>query len=511
MTVGITTQEYFLAAFLPTILAVLISFPIKLIGINARLMQPFHALATADQSIGSAPETSIFLRFYGLLGMISFVRALKLRQPIIAISDILVLGAGLLAPLAAETISVYQAFDDCVYDCYGTLGVSLVPGRLLQGLMSALIALLLLLIVLLSIRQWRTGVSQNPWSVAGMASLCLDFELRSVIRSLPRGLDGTVDESSILEILSTKSYGIGHSIESAKYKCEFQDYGVTVVGNVVKTVPKDRESRVKGSFAPIGLKKPQHPFLLLTWWARCVMLFIFAAITVILVYYENTSGETGFEMFMDSQSFGVKFFFTALGVILGYSMETVFRCVAVMSPYVKLSQAARHSGQSILCSPPTNAFYGMWSAYRQRHLYLGFLSFTTLLAELCLPVTLSHVPFSAVETYMTQFVSTYLSVAILGLMMISILASFFIKWPHMPVDPRTIAGAMYYVCDSWMLGALEGMSTLRKEDRDLDMRFMRHKYGYGRIGGMNWQNRMGFDIVDDHGEAAVAPKRPHYG
>lgn len=182
-----------------------------------------------------------------------------------------------------------------------------------------------------------------------------------------------------------------------------------------------------------------------------------------------------------------------------------------MSPYLKLSKEARRAEQSILCSPPTNAFYGMWSAYRQRHLYLGFLSFTTVLAELCLPVTLSHVPFSAVETYSTQFVSTYLSIAILGLMIIAIVLSFFIKWPHIPVDPRTIAGAMYYVCDSWMLASMEGMSAVGKGDRDLDVRFMRHRYGYGCIEGMNWKSRMGFDIVDDGEEAAVIARRQYYG
>lgn len=181
-----------------------------------------------------------------------------------------------------------------------------------------------------------------------------------------------------------------------------------------------------------------------------------------------------------------------------------------MSPFLRLSKQAHHAEQSILLSPPTNAFYGIWSAFRQRHLYLGFLSFTTVLAELCLPVTLSHVPFSAVETYMTQYVSAYLSIAILGLMMIAVIMSFFIKWPHMPMDPRTIVGSMYYVCDSWMLGSMEGMSTLRKKDRDLDVRFMRHRYGYGCIEGMTWKSRMGFDVVNDHDEAAVTPERQQY-
>ncbi|PSR79392.1 hypothetical protein BD289DRAFT_348021, partial [Coniella lustricola] len=235
-------------------------------------------------------------------------------------------------------------------------------------------------------------------------------------------------------------------------------------------------------------------------WGRCVLLFIFASMLIIVVYYQATSGNTGFERFMDSQSYGVKFFFTALGVILGYCMETIFRCVAIISPYLKLRDEPLIADRSIILSPPTNAFYGIWSAYKQRHLYFGFLSSVTLLAELGLPVTLSHVPFSATETYLTGVVCAWATVAILGLMIISIIWSFFIRWPHMPVDPRTIAGALFYVCDSWMLESLEGMSTLSKDARNRSVRFMGHKYDYGMIHGMSGKGRVGFDVVDVDGK-----------
>lgn len=171
-----------------------------------------------------------------------------------------------------------------------------------------------------------------------------------------------------------------------------------------------------------------------------------------------------------------------------------------MSPYLRLRDEALIAERSIILSPPTNAFYGIWSAYKQRHLFFGFLSFVTLLAELGLPVTLSHVPYSAMETYMTAVVCMWLTTAILGLMIISIVWSFFIKWPHMPVDPRTIAGSLFYVCDSWMLESLEGMSTISKEARNRSVRFMGHKYGYGSIHGMSGTNRVGVDIVEEKDE-----------
>lgn len=80
----------------------------------------------------------------------------------------------------------------------------------------------------------------------------------------------------------------------------------------------------------------------------------------------------------------------------------------------------------------------------------------------------------------------------------------------MPVDPRTIAGAMYYVCDSWVLGSLEGISRLTKKDRDLNLRWKRHVYKYGCNEGISGKNRMGVDVVDKVDEAAVVRRKPTY-
>lgn len=116
-------------------------------------------------------------------------------------------------------------------------------------------------------------------------------------------------------------------------------------------------------------------------------------------------------------------------------------------------------------------------------------------------MTLSHVPFSKTETYLTQLVCSWLSIAILGLMILTLVASFFVKWPHLPVDPRTIAGAMYYICDSGMLETLDGMSTMQKRDRNMGIRRMGRKYGFGYIDGLNGRRRVGVDIVDEKMEA----------
>lgn len=145
----------------------------------------------------------------------------------------------------------------------------------------------------------------------------------------------------------------------------------------------------------------------------------------------------------------------------------------------------------------------MYSAVRQRSLFLGCASFVTLLAELCLPVTLSHVPFSRFDKLSTERFCIWTSIAVLGLMVLVVLASFAVDWPHLPLDPRTIAGAMFYVCDSRMLAAFKGMAAAGKRERDVDVRYLRSLYGYGLVHGLSGGERMGVDVCDDRGEAAV--------
>lgn len=192
------------------------------------------------------------------------------------------------------------------------------------------------------------------------------------------------------------------------------------------------------------------------------------------------------------------------------ALTTNTSAVATVLPYLQVSKHALPAQRSVLISPPTNALYGIWSAFRQRNLFFGLLALATLLAELSLPVTLSNVPFSRLETWQTQIVCAWLSIATLGFMLLVVAASFLIRWPHMPVDPRTVAGAMYYVCDSWMLETMEGMATSTKAERDARMRHLKQNYMYGNREGVSGKSRLGVDVVDDRGEAAVSYQKPQY-
>lgn len=92
-----------------------------------------------------------------------------------------------------------------------------------------------------------------------------------------------------------------------------------------------------------------------------------------------------------------------------------------------------------------------------------------------------------------------MSIAILGFMILVVAGSFLIKWPHMPVDPRTIAGALFYVCDSWMLESLEGLASADKEERDQALKRMSLQYSFGDMFGVSGQERVGIDDLGKEG------------
>lgn len=152
--------------------------------------------------------------------------------------------------------------------------------------------------------------------------------------------------------------------------------------------------------------------------------------------------------------------------------------VAMIIPYHRLSQRALPADRSVLLSTPTSALSGMVSAYHQRSPLLGLVSFTTALGKIVLPVTLDQVPFAYNLTWLTQQICAWLSIAILALMIIVVAGLSFVEWPPLPIDPSTIAGAMFYVCESQMVDTFDGLACKSEADRNRDIRSMGSTYAY---------------------------------
>src|SRR3569833_336431 len=148
--------------------------------------------------------------------------------------------------------------------------------------------------------------------------------------------------------------------------------------------------------------------------------------------------------------------------------------------------------RSILVTRPTNEFYGLYAAIKQRRPFLFFEALMTVASEF-FPVLLSNVPYTITQVEISPVISARITSVLLFFMLVTLGASFFIRWPYLPVDPRSIAGAMYYVTDSYLISSFDGVSLLDRKDKDTRVGEMGRRYYYGDVIGRSGRRRMGVD------------------
>ncbi|RYP22650.1 hypothetical protein DL765_001500 [Monosporascus sp. GIB2] len=504
---GITYGHYFIGMFLPTILAMAISIPIRILDLNVKLLQPWHELTKPG---GASGRRSLCLETDGWWGLINAVRWVFGGQVLIVLTTSLVLGSALLVPLSAEAIA-FHLQGTCVKGSGKGRGCLYVVSvfREAAGATLALLGLMAMMVftILIYLVKWQSGVGTNPWSICGIASLSLNEDVRKLFPShVEGGAAGKPPDKLLKSLLKDRFFTLGYFHNSDGGL----EYGVMLQeGDAVEpylkgvrddNAPPLNETHLYNGQTHTG-KKHHQPFFMLTYAGRALLLLLLCGILALILYYNNTGGETAFEHFMMSESFGVRFLFTGVGFIITLCWSSFFYSVAAISPYHLLAQAPRSARRSILLAPPTNAFSGLWSAVRRRDGFLAVVALTSVLSEL-LPVLLAEIPFRVSQTYLVHRITTWSAVGILGIMLLVLIASFFVKWPHMPLDPTTVAGAMYYVADSWMVGGFDGLGTLGPKDRDRRIVALGLKYRFGQMTGVSGETRVGVDVAGDHSSVA---------
>lgn len=337
---GLTSAEYFSATFLPTILAVVLSFFLEVISTNTKLMQPFLTLASSPG--GATAESSVFLGFDRWLGAFIIPQAIKLRQPLVGITQLIIIGSAIIAPLSSEALGVYTA-NSCTASCYGKIAVQKPAARALQGLLGATAILLIIVVLYAHTKGWKTGVNHNPWSIAGMASLCLNPEVKVLLSRMAPDVNGYVSEEDIVKVLGGLRYKLGDFSDPSRHESGESHYGLLLVGNDSSQTSQStqlqqnehanshenrgewhRDIPQAQAFSDFESSRLSSWLIPLRWWFRAATIFFVTSSMILIAYYQESGGDSGFEVFMDSRGFGVHFFFTALGVVLGGLMDAIF-------------------------------------------------------------------------------------------------------------------------------------------------------------------------------------------
>lgn len=323
---GLNAAEYFSGEFLPTILAVIASLLLEVIGNNAKRMQPFFTLAAS--TTGATARSTIFFRLDKWFGAMAISQAIRLKQPLIIITQTIVIGSQIIAPLSAEAVQIYTPMS-CTASCSGKIAVQRPVARALEGLMGATAVLLVIIVILTNLDSYKTGVNHNPWSFAGMASLCGHPDVRTMLARIPQRIERPVDEEIIAKMLAGQRYMLGTRSQTSR-KGEMS-YGLMLAPSGDEDqnhelLLRETEQNPQPKFNGSAFTKVSPWLRPLTWWFRLAFLGLIAIVLIIVAYYEETTRDSGFENFMDSRGFGVRFLFTGLGVLIGGLMGAVFEC-----------------------------------------------------------------------------------------------------------------------------------------------------------------------------------------
>jgi len=311
----ISNAEYFTGFLLPTLLAVMLTIPVRMIDAAAKQLQPWHAL-TRHQ--GASAAESLCLRTGGLYGIVSSLRSLSGGQVLVFLTTLLTVASVVLVPLSVEAVSLKLHGSCSKMDfrgCAMTLGVFLGPARATIGLLGFMAVLVLL--ILLVLRRWKTGVAAYPWSIAVVTSLASNPEMRAVFSSLPTGQGERITHAQLVAALDGKMFKLGYFFN----RYGVSEYGLTVQDERSALLRVDSESSASLKSARDALargdgrKVERHlPFLMLSYTARIAFLVPVTGILALILYYNNTGGDTAFERFMSTQNFGVRALFTLVGI-----------------------------------------------------------------------------------------------------------------------------------------------------------------------------------------------------
>lgn len=310
-------SQYFVGAYLPTLLAVLYSALWDVLYLRMREMEPFFQLARRE---GASAERSLLLAY----GPASLPEALYLSVQnhhwaiLLAASISLLLAISV--PFASEVLRITTSGT-----CTGTdMGTSCDPQLEFRvpiaNFETAVLGITFFVIAVLTIyyaqrpSQTRSEVS----SIASIATLLQDPSLVDKIRRVLRAPLKSEQEIVLHEHFYSLA-GVQHDSHlQAERLISIQlrprlDRSSAIL---YSSIPGNQE-KYPGSTQNPTQKASRSPWVMGRI-AMSLMALLLLGLLVLILYYRIVGMASGFESFMDSQSIGVRFLMTSLGVLIKF-------------------------------------------------------------------------------------------------------------------------------------------------------------------------------------------------
>lgn len=150
-----------------------------------------------------------------------------------------------------------------------------------------------------------------------------------------------------------------------------------------------------------------------------------------------------------------------------------------MAPYNRLNKRPTPAARTILFKSSSTQVSSTIRHVRNGYYLVGAITILGLAGE-GLNIVISGIPYAPGQGWTQYVASTYISVAILGLMAVvtAVVIVMRFREPRIPRQPTTLGAVMSYLCGSKMLDDFEGIECLDAKMRDEQVRSWGKKYEF---------------------------------
>lgn len=523
---------YFLAVYLPKILAVVMAILWGVIFAGLKLMEPFYQLSAATGAL--AGDTMFGNYLASELNLLSLSAIFHGQWILLLGGAITILWAAIVA-LTSESMSVIS-LGRCVanghhFRCDPAWAVSPIIIKVLLTLTGLVFILVMILMLMLSQRK-RTGCFHDPSSIAAMTELLGNPQVMKDFRDIkPSSSDRDVKLH-----LGDNRYKIGlYDPSSGKEAHAFQhdqsrwglikiaeatieqkiarrkSTGYSAVLNPTVAIAEEEKANRKRRVVEIVY----HVTLLL------VALCVFA---IALGYYLDGKSDP-FNNFFNSAVFGPQFVLSCLALILAIGWRRIAAEMTVMAPYRSMARAFEgRSGvqaeRSILVRPARSPWRAIFRGFKAQNYMVVIVAVCALLADILL-IAVSGLPYSSGQTLLSLRVSTFTSLAILGIMILTAIAVLGYSRTSaggtrkLPRNPDTLLGVWLYLCHSKLVPSTDNTAfddfSSPLDDEELKAKYSNYSCGFTRKEGADGVKWWTIDSVAslEHSDPIPAMSRPY--
>lgn len=423
-----TTERYYIATYLPSIIIILIKAVWSSIFSSIKLVEPFYRLSSPA---GASASTSLLAEY--LSSAVSFSFLSGLRSPSVLIASVIAVLTTILAPIAASSMAIHGTAtctkDGFTRSCAPVWMLNMVFVRLVQGLLAAICGLLVLY-TMLTWRRRHSGLSSDPSSIVLVGELTSNPELVSEIRSIP----SSAARKDIRRLLSGSRYALG-TFDTFPYSQAFGIVKTNMHHNPVSG-PTQRP------FPTMKLKSGRSEY-----WRSFLrhdlplLLLIATVLSLVLAYYIDGNDDP-LNNFFSNNTFVPRLVLSALATIVDNRFKRLEREVRVLTPWRIVlssrygSKQDKKKADALQNGIPGTCYTSLLVSLKHRHWFVFLVSAVAMLGDILI-VAIVGVPYSDAEIYEAFQVSTWLCVAILGMMILVVVASILV-WRR--TIPDAVAG-----------------------------------------------------------------------